>query len=139
MANDAIPPELQKLIGSPTGDPTAAPMAAPMSSEQPREGDKLAARNQVTVAMTMLEQALMAMGSHSEEGRVVMDALMKLSKTFHKENNDELMPAQLMSMMQSMPQVGGGTPEQMALMQAQSQGQGQQQPPGASAPQPQGA
>jgi hypothetical protein len=132
MANDAIPPELQKMIGSPMGDPTSAPMGAPMSTDQPKEGDKLAAKNQVTIAMTMLEQSLMAFGSHSEEGRVVMDALMKLSKTFHKEQNNELVPAQLMSMMQSMPQVGGGTPEQMALMQAQ---QGQQQPQGAGAPQ----
>lgn len=129
--NQGMPPELQQLIGSPMGEPSAAPKGAPMSNEVPKEGDKLAAKNQVTVAMTMLEQALMALGSHSEEGRVVMDTLMKLSKYFHKQENNELVPAQLMSMMQSMPQVGGGTPEQMALMQAQNQ----QQPQGAGAPQ----
>lgn len=130
-----MPADLQKLIGSPNqvqGDPSSAPSGAPMSTEQPKDGDKMAAKNQVTVAMTMLEQALMALGSHSEEGRVVMDTLMKLSKYFHKEDNNELVPAQLMSMMQGMPQVGGGSPEQMALMKSQ------QQPQGAAAPQPQG-
>ena len=134
---DALPPDLQKMIGSPgqmpQGDAASAPTGAPMSTEQPKDGDKLAAKNQVTVAMSMLEQALLALGSHSEEGRVVMDSLMKLSKYFHKEENNELVPAQLMSMMQSMPQVGGGTPEQLALMKAQSQGAGGQP----QAPQPQ--
>ena len=89
---DALPPDLQKMIGSPgqmpQGDAASAPTGAPMSTEQPKDGDKLAAKNQVTVAMSMLEQALLALGSHSEEGRVVMDSLMKLSKYFHKEDNN---------------------------------------------------
>jgi len=134
-----MPPDLQKMIGQPgqvQGDPSSAPVGAPMSTEQPKDGDKAGAKNQVTIAMTMLEQALLELGSHSEEGRVVMESLMKLSKHFHKQENNELVPSQLMSMMQSMPQVGGGTPEQMALMKSQSQPQ--QQPQGAGAPQPQG-
>jgi hypothetical protein len=128
---EQLPQDLQKLIGSPqtpSGDPSSAPNGAPMSTEQPKEGDKLNAKTQVTVAMSMLEQALMALGSHSEEGRVVMESLMKLSKYFHKEETNELVPAQLMSMMQSMPQVGGGSPEQMALMKSQGQPQQPQQP-----------
>jgi len=135
-----LPPELQQMIGQPPGagmgDGANAPMGAPMSTDIPKDGDKAAAKNQVTIAMTMLEQALMALGSHSEEGRVVMDSLMKLSKYFHKEENNELVPAQLMSMMQAMPQVGGGSPEQLALMKAQSQGAGAGAPQGAQ-PQPQ--
>lgn len=126
-----MPADLQKMIGQPgqmQGDPSSAPVGAPMSTDQPKDGEKEAAKNQVTIAMTMLEQALLQLGSHSEEGRVVMESLMKLSKHFHKQENNELVPSQLMSMMQSMPQVGGGSPEQMALMKAQSQPQQPQQP-----------
>lgn len=120
---------------APVGDPSSAPIGSPMSSSQPKEGEILEAKNQVTIAMTLLEQALMKLGSHTEEGRLVMDVLSKLSKNFHKEQNNELIPSQLMSMMNSMPQVGGGSPEQQAMMQAQ-QGQQQQQP---QQQQPQGA
>ena len=133
---DDMPEDLKQMIGSPNsqpvGDASSSPVGAPMSTPQPKEGDKLAAKNQVTIAMSMLEQALMAFGSHSEEGRLVMDVLSKLSKSFHKEENNELVPSQLMSMMQSMPQVGGGTPEQQALMKAQ------QQPPQQGGQPPQG-
>jgi hypothetical protein len=113
------------------GSPDSAPLSAPMSSVVPKEGDNMMAKNQVTIAMQMLEQALLSLGTNTEDGRLVMDVLMKLSKNFHKESNEELMPAQLMSMMQGMPQVGGGNPEQMALMKAQQQ---PQQPQGGMSP-----
>lgn len=104
-----IPPNLQGVLGKsqvPPGMPSSAPVGASMSSAEPKSGDIAQGKNLVTVAMKMLEQALLSMGSESDEGRVVLETISKLSKHFHKEENNELIPAQLMSVLQSMPQAG---------------------------------
>jgi hypothetical protein len=99
--------------------PGAAAGAAPMSTPQPAQGDKRSAMVNVSIAMNLLEQTLPALGSESEEGRTVLTCLQTLSKKFgHQQaKSNELVPAELMQLMASMPQAGGMTPEAKAMGQ----------------------
>ena len=135
----SVPPELMQLIaggagkGGPPmpGAPGAAPGAggppgqaapaggAPMSTPQPAQGDKQSAMVNVSLAMDLLEQTLHALGSESEEGQAILTCLSGLSKKFGhtKAKSQELVPAELMQLFQSLPQAGGMSPEAKAMGQ----------------------
>jgi hypothetical protein len=102
--------------GQPGGGPAGA---APMSTPQPAQGDKQSAMVNVSLAMDLLEQTLPSLGSESEEGRTVLNALSSLSKKFghSRPKSQELVPAELMQLMQSLPQAGGMSTEQKAMGQ----------------------
>ena len=125
----AIPPELMAMMGKsgpkpagPPGMPGGAPggaggsagqppVGAPMSSPQPNAGEKQGAMLQVQQAMDLLEQSLPAFGSESEEGKTILGALSAIGKKFGGENrarSKELMPAELMNLLSSLPQGPGG-------------------------------
>ncbi len=116
----SVPPELMNLIAGGAGVGGAEPPAdpsmggemggmpaggAPMSTPEPARGDKQSAMVNVSIAMDLLEQALPALGSESEEGRVVLTCLANLSKKFgaQRPKAQELVPAELMQLMGSMP------------------------------------
>lgn len=103
-----------------------------MAKPQQKEGVKEAARVNIHIAMNMLEQALPAFGSESEEGKKVLKILSMLSKEFGKTDASDLTAAEILQMNKSLPQVGGGTDVQRMLQQMNQQG-------GAGAPKPQGA
>ena len=66
---------------------------------------------QVQQATDLLEQALPAFGSESEEGRVILGALAAIGKKFggaERAKSKELMPAELMNLIASLPQGPGG-------------------------------
>lgn len=96
------------------------PMGAPMSSPEPKEGDKMAARVNVQMAMDLLQQSLPAFGAESDEGKAIMTVVKNLTKSFGERENKvkELIPAEIIQMMQTLPQAAGATPEQKV---AQSQ------------------
>ena len=96
------------------------PTGAPMSTPEPKEGDKLAARVNVQMAMDLLQQSLPAFGSDSDEGKAIMGVVKNLTKSFGERENKakELIPAEIIQMMQTLPQAAGATPEQKV---AQSQ------------------
>lgn len=100
--------------------PEAPPMGAPMTTPEPKMGEKETATINVQTAMDLLEQALPKIGSDSEEGRAIVDAVTKLTKIFGKREakTRELMPAEIMNMISSLPQAGGATPEQRVAAQA---------------------
>ena len=110
-------------------DATIPPMASPMSTPEPKMGSKAAANINIQMAMDLLEQSLPALGSESEEGQQIMKSLGSLHKVFGKREskNRELMPAEIIQMMQTLPQAGGATPEQRSIAQAPVPGM--QQPP----------
>jgi hypothetical protein len=127
-----MPPELMKLIAGgagksaappqmPAGAPPqgASPGGAPMSTPQPAAGEKQNAMVNVTLAMDLLEQTLPSLGSESEEGQAVLSVLSKLSAKFGhtRAKSQELVPAELMQLMQSLPQMGGMSPEAKAMGQ----------------------
>ena len=143
-----IPPELMQLIaggagkggmpppqagapGAPQLGAGAAPGGSPMSTPQPAQGDKQSAMINVSLAGDLLEQTLPALGSESEEGQVVLQVLQMLSKKFghSKAKTQELVPAELMQLMQSLPQAGGMSPEAKAMGQHPMPVPGQPQAP----------
>ena len=79
-----------------------------------------AANINIQMAMDLLEQSLPALGSETPEGQNIMKSLGSLHKMFGKREakNRELMPAEIMQMMQTLPQAGGATPEQRSIAQA---------------------
>ena len=123
----SVPPELMKLIAGGAGKggmPSQAPGmphaggaaagGAPMSTPQPAQGDKQSAMVNVSIAMDLLEQTLPALGSESEEGKTILQCLTGLSKKFGhtRSKSNELVPAELMQLMASLPHGGapGGAP-----------------------------
>jgi len=107
-APGAMPtPQMPGAAGSPAG-------GAPMSTPQPAQGEKQSAMVNVSIAMDLLEQTLPSLGSESEEGRAVLSVLSALSKKFGhtRARSQELVPAELMQLMASMPHGGmaGGMP-----------------------------
>ena len=125
-----VDPKLMQLIAggagksgppsAPTPGPGGMPAgAAPMATPQPAQGEKQQGMISVTLAMDLLEQALPSIGSESEEGRTVLTCLSALSKKFghSRPKSEGLVPAELMQMMQSLPQAGGMSPEAKAMGQ----------------------
>ena len=96
------------------------PMGAPMSTPEPKLGNKEGALVNIGIVIDMLEQSLPAFGADSEEGKVVMDAISKLNKMLggRKSSVNELQQAEIMQLMQTLPQAGGATPEGRAMAQA---------------------
>ena len=101
-------------------DAETPPMGAPMSTPEPKEGEKAAAKINVQMAMELLQQSLPAFGSDSEEGKAIMKIVKDISKQFgeREAKTKELIPAEIIQMMQTLPQAAGATPEQKV---AQSQ------------------
>ncbi len=124
--NTDIPAPAAAGAGLDSGVP---PMASPMSTPEPKMGSKAAANINIQMAMDLLEQSLPALGSETQEGQQIMKSLSSLHRMFGKREakNRELMPAEIMQMMQTLPQAGGATPEQRSMAQAPMPGM--QQPP----------
>ena len=96
------------------------PMGSPMSTPEPKLGNKEGALVNISIVIDMLEQSLPAFGADSEEGRVVMDTISKLNKMLggRKAQTNELQQAEIMQLLQTLPQAGGATPEGRAMAQA---------------------
>ena len=102
-----------------------------MASAKPKEGLKAAAHTNVHIAVNMLEEALGAFGSESDEGGTVLKALHTLRKLVGKRDSSDLVPAEIAQMVSRMPQMGGGTDLQRMLhqMMMQPPNMQQRQPP----------
>jgi hypothetical protein len=105
------------------------PMASPMSTPEPKMGSKEGAMINIQMALDLLQQSLPAIGSESKEGMELTKVIGSLSKAFGKREakTRELIPAEIMQMIQSLPQAGGATPEQRVAALAPIPGT--QQPP----------
>jgi len=101
--------------GEDVADSTEAPpMAAPMSTDEPKMGNVAAAQINVQMAMDLLRQTVPMFGSGSEEGKMILGLLSKLAGKFgeREAKTRELVPAEILQMIQTLPQAGGATPEQ---------------------------
>jgi len=107
---------------TPTGisDPSSAPMASPMSTPEPKMGNREASLVNIAMAMDLLEQALPALGSESEEGQKVLNGIRTLTTILgaKRAKTNSLQPTEIMQMLQQLPQAGGATPEGKAMQQA---------------------
>jgi hypothetical protein len=88
------------------------------------------------MAADLLEQSLPALGSESPEGQKVLNAIRIVSAILgpRKPKTNELQQSEILQLLQSLPQAGGGTPEGKAMAAApQVPGMA---PPGAPPPPP---
>jgi len=124
-----IPPAPEGVTGM--SDTSASPMASPMSTPEPKMGNREAAMINLAMAMDLLEQSLPALGSETPEGQKILGAIRTMTSVIgpKKAKTNELQPAEIMQMLQTLPQAGGATAEGKAMQQAP-------QIPGMSAPTP---
>jgi len=110
--------------GAPMTEPAPTdvtpPMGAPMMTPEPKMGSKEAALINVGLALDLLEQSLGALGADSAEGTKVMTALKSLTGMMQprQAKTNELKNAEILQLLQSLPQAGGGTPEGRAMAAA---------------------
>ena len=119
---------------TPMTDAETPPIAAPMSTPEPKMGSREAAMINIGMALDLIEQSLPALGSDSEEGKKALDAIRVLNGVMgpRKGKTNELQQAEILQMLQSLPQAGGATPEGRAIAQAPIPGM----PPSGGAPTP---
>ena len=125
-----IPPAPEGVTGM--SDTSASPMASPMSTPEPKMGNREAAMINIAMAMDLLEQSLPALGSETPEGQKVLGAIRTMTSVIgpKKAKTNELQPAEIMQMLQTLPQAGGATAEGKAMQQApQIPGMSAQTPP----------
>ncbi|HEX8784349.1 MAG TPA: hypothetical protein VF764_13315 [Steroidobacteraceae bacterium] len=112
--------------GAPASDAarTMPPAAAPFSTPQEKRGQRASALSHVHIALTLLQQALPDLGGETPEGLAVVKAMNGLAKVVGRQDNSDLVPAEVMAMVRQMPQMGGGTPVQQELMRQMMAGRG---------------
>jgi len=128
------PSPMPQMPDAPVTDVETPPMSAPMSTPEPKMGSREAAMINIGMALDLIEQSLPALGSDSEEGRKALDAIRVLNGMMgpRKGKTNELQQAEILQMLQSLPQAGGATPEGRAIAQAPIPGM----PPVGGAPTP---
>lgn len=145
--------ELMALMagGAPAGEPAPAggvsmpgqeapvpptpPMASPMGTPEPKAGQKEAALINISMALDLIEQALPAVGSASAEGKKLLSVLNSLTGLLgpKKQRVGELQNAEILQLLQNLPQAGGGTPASRMMEQAPPN-LGLMTPPGGAMP-----
>ena len=118
-AGDAAPADAETPTGA-ISDTESSPMSSPMSTPEPKMGTREGAMINISMAMDLIEQALPALGSESPEGQKALSVLRQMSGILggKKEKTKELQGAEIMQMLQNLPQAGGATPEGKAMAAA---------------------
>ena len=108
------------------------PMPTPMSTPEPKAGVREAALVNISMALDLIEQALPALGSETDEGKKALSALSTLTAVLgpKKQRAGELQNAEILQLLQNLPQAGGGTPGSRAIAGAPPN-LGLMNPPGA--------
>ena len=118
-------------------DAGTPPIASPMSTPEPKMGSQEGAMINLSMAMDLIEQALPALGSESEQGQKALAAIRSLTGVIgpRKGKTNELQQSEILQMLQSLPKGVGpgamGTPPM-----AGPAGGGMPPPPVPSAPPP---
>jgi hypothetical protein len=97
-----------------------APMPSPMSTPEPKSGEMEQARLSVMMALDMLQDALKVFGSESKEGDTLAKIVGDLTTQFGERESEtrQLMPAEVMQLISTLPQAGGASPAAKVLAQA---------------------
>ena len=106
--------------GANMSDAEVPPMGSPMSTPETKLGSKEAARINLGMAQDLLEQSLPAFGSDTDEGKAALSAISAINKVLgpRKNKTNELQQSEILQMLQTLPQAGGGTPEGKAMAAA---------------------
>lgn len=94
-----------------------APGGGPMATPGPKEGEMQKAMVNISMVFQLLEQSLPAFGAQNEKGKAILAAMTTLNRQFgaDRAKSDQLIPAELMSLIQSVPGAGGGGPAATAM------------------------
>jgi hypothetical protein len=105
------------------------PMASPMSTPEPKQGEEMQGRIDVQLGMGMLMGALQKFPEDSKEAKALTEVIRQLGSSFGEMDAKakELAPADIMQMIQTLPQAGGASAEMRAM--AASPVPGTQNPP----------
>lgn len=97
-----------------------APMPSPMSTPEPQEGNMEQARLNVMMGLDMLQEALKIFGSESKEGSLLAKVVGDLTTEFGEREAEtrQLIPAEIMQLISTLPQAGGASPAARAVAQA---------------------
>ena len=147
MADDQIMALLGQQGGQPQGgismspgaDNASAqpPMTSPMSTPEPKAGQRESALVNVSMALDLIEQSLPAIGSETPEGQKLISALNSLTTVLgpKKQKANELQSAEILQLLQNLPNAGGGSPGARTIAAAgPNLGQMTPPPPGGGAP-----
>lgn len=116
---DGVPPAPESpAMGM--SDSSSPPMPSPMSTPEPKMGNREASLINISMAMDLLEQSLPAIGSETAEGKMVLQAIRTMTNILgpKKAKTAELQPAEILQMLQTLPQAGGASPEAKVMSQA---------------------
>jgi hypothetical protein len=99
-------------MAPPPASDTPPPMPSPMATPEPKAGEREAAMINVSMALDLLERSLPQIGSSTPEGRKLMSALNSLTSIIgaKKQKTDELQAAEIMQLLQNLPQAAGALP-----------------------------
>jgi len=129
------PPPVPPIEGM--SDTATPPTSSPMSTPEPKMGSQEGAMINLSMAMDLIEQALPALGSESEQGQKALAAIRSLTGVIgqRKGKTNELQQSEILQMLQSLPK--GVGPESMGSPpMAGPAGGGMPPPPVPSAPPP---
>lgn len=113
-------------------EPQAGPLPSPMSTPEPKMGNREGALVNLSMALDLIEQSLVGLGSETPEGKQVQSAMRALSGILgaKKPKTDELQAAEIQQLLGQLPKAGGNvTPEVQAALGTK--------PPAPAAPPPQ--
>jgi hypothetical protein len=129
------PPPVPPMEGM--SDTATPPTASPMSTPEPKMGSQEGAMINLSMAMDLIEQALPALGSESEQGQKALAAIRSLTGVIgpRKGKTNELQQSEILQMLQSLPK-GVGPDAMGSPPMAGPAGGGMPPPPVPSAPPP---
>ena len=115
VAPPVVEPQTPALSGAET-----PPMSAPMLTPEEKQGDQANAKVNVQMAMDLMQQALVTFGSESKEGKKILEVITSLARVFGETEGKtrELIPAEIMQMIQALPQTGSASPALRSLAAA---------------------
>jgi hypothetical protein len=100
------------------------PMASPMSTPEVKKGEQEKARLNVMMALDMLQSAIGAFPPDTDEGATIQKVVADITRRFGERESDtrQLIPAEILQMIQTLPQAGGATPGQRTAAMAPVEG-----------------
>jgi hypothetical protein len=105
-------------------DETTAPMASPMSTPEPKAGEQEKARLNIMLALDMLQQSIGMFPEKSKEAKTLEEVVRSITMSFGEREADtrQLIPAEILQMIQTLPQAGGASPAQREMAMAPAAG-----------------
>lgn len=96
------------------------PMASPMSTPEPKKGEQERARLNVLMALDLLQQSMSFFEPKSKEAGAIESVISDLTRAFGEREQSlrQMMPAEIMQMIETLPQAGGATPGQREALLA---------------------